>query len=134
MNRQTYNTAIMSPSNLPSLPATVLAIACVAAAGAALAQAPASPATPVPEASTPGKELQGADGRHNQKIERIHIDDGGTKVDELRVGGETKDITVTPKRMPPYEVQPTNPSRTNSQGQGEAGGGTGPALWNVLKF
>ncbi len=123
----------MAPFHTPSLPATVLALACVALSGAALAQAPAAAGAP-PEASTPGRDLQGADGRHNQKIERIHIDDGGTKVDELRVGGETKDITVTPKRMPPYEVQPTNPSRTNAQGQGEASGGTGPALWNVFKF
>ena len=125
----------MARSNLPSLPATVLALACAALASPVLAQAPATSGSPVPEASTPGRDLQGVDGRRNQKIERIHIDDGGTKVDELRVGGETKDITVTPRgNMPQYEIQPTNPSRTNSQGQGEAGGGTGPALWNVLKF
>ncbi|MDM0045462.1 PepSY domain-containing protein [Variovorax dokdonensis] len=124
----------MPRPNLPSLPATLLTLACAALAGSALAQAPATSAPPAAE-SIPGKDLQREEGRQNQKIERIHIDDGGTKVDELRVGGETKDITVTPKgNMPQYEVKPTNPSRTNSQGQGEATGGTGPAVWNVLKF
>jgi len=114
-------------------PAAAFALVCAASAGSVLAQAPAPAATP--EATPPGRTLQSNDGRHNQKIERIHVDDGGTKVDELRVGGETKDITVTPRgNMPQYEVQPTNNTRTNAQGQGDAGGGTGPALWNVLKF
>ncbi|HYP84551.1 hypothetical protein [Variovorax sp.] len=124
----------MARPTLPSFPAVAIALACAASAGYVLAQAPAP--APAPDANLPaGRDLQGTDGRHNQKIERIHIDDGGTKVDELRVGGETKDITVTPRgNMPQYEVVPRNKTRTNNQGEGDAGGGTGPALWNVLKF
>ena len=36
------------------------------------------------------------EGRKNQKIERIHVEDSGSKVDELRVGGQTQQIVVQP--------------------------------------
>jgi hypothetical protein len=116
----------------------LLALACSATLGAAQAQT--APATaPAAATVTPGapvtQEEKNQEGRRNQKIERIHIDDGGAQVDELRYGGQTQSITVTPKgRMPAYEVKPTDSSRTQSQGQGDAGSGTGPTLWNVLKF
>jgi hypothetical protein len=111
----------------------LLAIACCAALGSLQAQTP--PADPAAPDAAAAKDEKNTEGRRNQKIERIHIDDGGAKVDELRYGGQTQSITVTPKgRMPAYEVKPTDPGRTQSQGQGEAGGGTGPTLWNVLKF
>ncbi len=118
----------------------LLALACSAALGAAQAQtapatAPAAAAAPGPDAAATAQEDKNREGRRNQKIERIHIDDGGAQVDELRYGGQTQSITVTPKgRMPAYEVKPTDSSRTPSQGQGDAGSGTGPTLWNVLKF
>jgi hypothetical protein len=54
-----------------------------------------------------------------QRIERIQIEDGGARIDELRVGGETKSITVQPKGgMPGYEVQPL----------------TGARSWKILGF
>lgn len=111
----------------------LLALACGAALGSLQAQTAPAPAAAPGDAAA--QEDKNQEGRRNQKIERIHIDDGGAKVDELRYGGQTQSITVTPKgNMPAYEVKPTDPGRTQSQGQGEAGGGTGPALWNVLKF
>jgi hypothetical protein len=117
----------------------LLALACSAALGAAQAQTAPDTTAPAAATVTPGapttQEEKNQEGRRNQKIERIHIDDGGAKVDELRYGGQTQNITVTPKgRMPAYEVKPNDNSRTPSQGQGDAGGGTGPTLWNVLKF
>jgi len=94
--------------------------------------------TPPPPATAPGvdvKDDSAEPGRRNQKIERIRVEDGGATVDELRYGGQTQSITVTPKgRMPSYEVLP-NSSGKSPQGNGETGtGGTGPAVWNVLKF
>ncbi len=91
------------------------------------AQAPA--ATP-----GPGEPL---DGRQNQKIERIRHEDAGSRIDEVRVGGQTQRITVQPKvdGMPAYEIQPASPVRgrpldvrdgLDSQG--------GQRSWNVLRF
>ena len=58
-------------------------------------------------------------GRKNQKIERIHVEDSGSKVDELRVGGQTQQIVVQPKsRVPAYEIRPKD----------------GQRVWNVLGF
>ncbi|GAA4348114.1 hypothetical protein GCM10023165_33640 [Variovorax defluvii] len=73
--------------------------------------------------------------RRNQKIEYIHVEDAGARVDEVRYGGQTQSITVQPKaNVPSYEVLPNYGGR-DRQGQGETGGnGNGPRVWNVLKF
>lgn len=70
---------------------------------------------------------QAAD-KHNQRIERIRVEDGGSRVDELRVGGETKSISVQPKvgNLPAYEVQPQN-----TEG---ADGTNGRRVWRALQF
>ena len=48
-----------------------------------------------------------------KRTERIHIEDADSKIDELRVGGETKTINVQPKgSMPAYQVAPTTGERT----------------------
>lgn len=76
-----------------------------------------------------------ADGRQNQKIENIHIEDSGAAVDEVRYGGQTQSITVTPKGMPSYEVRPNGGARA-AQGvpaQSDSSG-NGPRVWNVFKF
>ena len=87
--------------------------------------------SPQPRAQTP-EQLQKADpqsDKHNQRIERIQVEDAGSRVDELRVGGETKSITVQPKvgKMPSYEVQPQN-ADTNAEG------GAGRRVWRALQF
>jgi hypothetical protein len=59
------------------------------------------------------------DPRQNQKIERIVTEDAGSRIDELRVGGQTQSIVVQPKAdVPAYEVQPA----------------TGQRYWNVFRF
>jgi hypothetical protein len=131
----------MVRSTSSSVRCALLAWACGAALTAAQAQtAPATtPAAAPAQAPAGDSNERNPEGRRNQKIERIHVEDGGATVDELRYGGQTQNITVTPKgRMPPYEVKPNssnNRTGTGAQGQGEAGGsGNGPAVWNVLKF
>jgi len=115
----------------------LLVLGCVAALGSAQAQtvtpAPAAAQAPVPAAA--GQDDSVEPGRRNQKIERTRIDDKGVTIDELRYGGQVQNITVTPKgNMPQYEVLP-NSSGKSPQGGGDTGtGGTGPAVWNVLKF
>jgi hypothetical protein len=76
------------------------------------------------------------DGRKNQRIERIHVEDNGASIDELRVGGQTQDVKVKPKNgAPEYEIQPTDLARSrpadNRDGLGSA---TGQRVWNILHF
>lgn len=96
---------------------------------AALAQAPAQNAAPPAPA-----EVQAPAGRPDKAIQRIRTEDAGTRIDELRVGGETQQITVQPKTGgAAYEVKPAEgargaaPAATNSDTNGSR-------VWNVLKF
>lgn len=100
------------------------------AAAVAQTQAPAQPAAP-PAA----EEAPAVPGRHNQTIKRIRIEDAGSRIDELRVGGQTEQITVQPKAegVPPYEIKPVEGAHGTPP---EATGGDtgGSRVWNVLKF
>ncbi len=91
--------------------------------------------TPQPPAAQPDPQQAREDGRKNQKIENIHVEDGGASVDEKRYGGQTQSITVQPKaNVPGYSVLPNDGGRER-QGQSETGtGGNGPRVWNVMKF
>lgn len=86
--------------------------------------------SPQPNAQAP-QQLQNAEqkgDKDNQRIERIRVEDGGSRVDELRVGGETKSITVQPKvgNLPAYEVDPKNNEGTD--------GTNGRRVWRALQF
>ena len=100
--------------------------AAVVAAAAVHAQTPAVPAPVEGTAAPAGTE---------QKIERIRVEDSGARIDELRVGGETRNITVSPKGgAPAYEVLPAG-SRTPATGNREGNASSGGArVWNVLNF
>ena len=66
-------------------------------------------------------------GRGSQIIERIRTEDAGSRIDELRVGGQTQSIVVQPKGdMPAYEVRPMDTRPGPSQG--------GARVWNFLRF
>src|SRR5256885_1214422 len=73
--------------------------------------------------------------RTNQRVEHIHVEDGGSRVDELRVGGQTRSITVQPKvgDMPSYEVQ-SNDGARSSRNRGDGDGTNGTRVWNLKKF
>ncbi|MDR2852996.1 MAG: hypothetical protein LBV61_08105 [Burkholderiaceae bacterium] len=72
----------------------------------------------------------------NQKIEQIHVQGRAASVDELRVGGQTQNITVQPKgNFPVYQVEPVNNGSGGlPQGQTDVTGDRGKTHWNVLKF
>lgn len=80
--------------------------------------------------------VQVEEGRHNQKIERIRIEDAGNRIDELRYGGQTQRITVQPKAdVPEYGIQPPDLARTKPSDQRDGmGNAAGQRFWNVLKF
>ena len=89
--------------------------------------APATAQTPLDASKTTPPA-----GRPEPTIQRIHNQDAGSRIDELRVGGETQSITVQPAaNVPPYEVKPIDASR--SGGTSESGT-AGSRFWNILKF
>jgi hypothetical protein len=109
-----YNAGMHTFRALPRL-ATLF---CALAASAAMAQ---QPAPKTEEKAQP-----------EQKIERIHHEDAGSRIDELRVGGETKNITVDTKgKAPAYEVTPASNNRNPSSADGSAEGKT---RWNLFKY
>ena len=96
------------------------------AASPALAQTPAPASTDRP-ATAPKRQLE-------QRTERIHIEDAGSSVDELRIGGQTQNITVQPKvgDVPPYEVQHSDGVRNRPRSGAETN--TGTRVWNLKQF
>lgn len=60
-----------------------------------------------------------------QRTERLSHQDAGSRIDELRVGGQTRRISVqTPTAVPGYEVAPVE------QPSGQAG----RSSWRLLRF
>ena len=110
---------------LAALPAvTLFATLCAA-------QTPAQPAQTA--ASAPAV---GSTGRPDQTIQRIRTEDAGSRIDEVRVGGETQSITVQPKvgnGVPAYEVKPSDTARGAAPSTSK-NDTTGSRVWNVLKF
>lgn len=83
------------------------------------------------------QEQQQAPGdRQNQRVERIQIEDEGSRVNELRVGGQTRTITVQPKvgSMPEYEVQSSDGARSRAGSRSGAETVTAPRVWNLGRF
>jgi len=107
------------------------------ASGNALAQNSSQTA---PQGTTDQREAlsnqEQTSGRSNQRTERIQIEDAGSRVDELRVGGQTQTISVQPKtgNLPAYEVQSPDGARSRAGSNNGAETTTAPRVWNVLKF
>ena len=79
-------------------------------AGLSLCQAQTTVPSPAP---TGGTRTESLGAGVEKRTERIRIEDASTSIDELRVGGETRSITVQPKGdMPSYQVQPGNGQRS----------------------
>ncbi|MDB5887116.1 MAG: hypothetical protein JWR74_3287 [Polaromonas sp.] len=100
----------------------------IAAAFAALPLAAAQ--TPAPAGAATAVQP----ARPDKKIERIRTEDAGTRIDELRVGGETQQITVQPKNGgAAYEVKPAEGARGTAPAA-SSNETNGSRVWNVLKF
>ena len=116
-----YNRPMLIPRPVTAL---LLALA-MGSTGLAMAQAPSAETT----------ALTGAQ-RTDQRIERIRIEDAGSRIDELRVGGETQSIQVSPKGgMPAYDVIPERGNSQLTRGErGSTGNTGGTRVWKVLGF
>jgi hypothetical protein len=114
---------------MPSTPSLAIGLLLLGAslAPAALAQAVAPGAPAAAPAAARAQDPAIEPGRSNQTIERIRTEDAGSRIDELRVGGQTRSIVVQPKLdVPAYEVRPAD---------ARGGSGLGGArVWNFLPF
>ena len=73
--------------------------------------------------------------RKNQKIERMVTEDGGNRIDELRVGGQVQSVTVQPKAgAPAYEMQPSDLARSRPADSREGLAGRSQRVWNLFDF
>ena len=114
-----YNAGMKTASRL----LTVAALAVLPLA-AAMAQ------TPAPAEAAPRTK----EARPDKKIERIHTEDAGSRIDELRVGGETQQITVQPKTGgAAYEVKPPEGARGTAPAS-TSNDTNGSRVWNIFKF
>lgn len=127
---QAYNVAMKYA--LPTQLRTLVFLAALPMATLCAAQTPAQPAL----GAAPVAPVAAAPGRPEQTIQRIRTEDAGSRIDEVRVGGQTQSITVQPKignGIPAYEVKPSDRARgaAPSTSSNET---TGSRVWNVLKF
>lgn len=109
----------------------------------AVAQTPAAAQRPAVSASSPAaKPLAPADSADEEKtqrgepaVRRTVIEDDGARIDELKVRGQTKRITVTPKKIgKPYEIIPPSGAPDQSEGPNGSNGAVGKRVWPVLSF
>jgi hypothetical protein len=119
---------------IPRARLAILLLGCSMPFAAVLAQS-APPAEQAEQAAQPQSEPDKEAGRRNQRIERIRIEDRGSRIDELRVGGQTQNITVQPKtETPAYQVMP-NDERSRREGQSDSSNGDSKRVWwDVFKF
>lgn len=100
-----------------------LLLVCLASGLAQAQTAAPAPAEPADKA-----------GRPEPRVESIRHEDAGSRIDELRVGGETKSITVKPKGdAPAYEVGPESNNRNPAAADRERGAG-GSGGWKIKSF
>jgi len=120
----------MPSLQLPFTRIAFLAFCCLVPLAQAQTTTQSATGAPLPQESrTP------LNPRQNQVIERIHVEDGGAKVDEVRYGGQTQSISVQPKaNVPGYEVLPNDGGRERQGSAETSSGGNGPRVWNLMKF
>lgn len=83
-------------------------------------------------------QAEQADTTPNQRLQRITHEDAGSRVDEVRVGGVTRQIDVQTKSgMPGYSIQPQASPQGSATPAGERTGSQGSAgrsSWRLLNF
>lgn len=68
-------------------------------------------------------------------VRRTVIEDGRTRIEELRVRGQLQHITVEPKgRAPAYQIITGDGAPDQADGFTAARGAAGKRVWNVFRF
>ena len=115
----------------------------MALAGSAHAQTPPPQPDSQPPATATVQQAANAEGekaapaptdKNNQKAEYIRVEDAGSRIDEVRIGGQTQSIHVQPKvgNMPGYEVKSTDGARSRPDGFGDTQ--SKKRVWNIGNF
>jgi hypothetical protein len=75
-----------------------------------------------------------ADPPPEPKVERTVAEDDQVRIEELKVRGEAKKVTVKNKnsRAPDYEIVVNDAGRESAGGSGKSG--SGQRVWRVLNF
>ncbi len=103
---------------------------CAEVAAPAKAASAATAATARPEAAESGKADPG-----EPSVRETVIEDDGARIDELKVRGQSKRITVTPKRGgKPYEIITDKGAHDHTEGPNGFNGAVGKRVWPVLSF
>ena len=64
----------------------------------------------------------------------VVTEDESTRIEEVRVHGQTVKVTVQPKNAPSYEIIVGDASHELSPGAGSTRGAIGKSVWHVLDF
>jgi hypothetical protein len=109
-----------------------LALACAAAH--AQSPVPASPPAALASPQPLQKEEQKMPNR-DRTVAHQHVEDAAMSIDEVRYGGETQSITVTPKSgARPYQIVPSDGARNFPGALGAAAGPAGQRVWKLIDF
>lgn len=70
------------------------------------------------------------------EVRQTVIEDDSTRIEEIRVRGQTQKVTIQPKNgvAPSYEIIVGNGSHELSPGAGSTRGAIGKSVWRVLDF
>jgi hypothetical protein len=64
----------------------------------------------------------------------VVTEDDSTRIEELRVRGQTVKVTVQPKNAPAYEIIVGDASHELSPGAGSTRGAIGKSVWRLVDF
>jgi len=78
--------------------------------------------------------LPAADPAPEAQVKQSVIEDDNTRIEELRVRGQTQKITIKPKNAPEYEILMGDGSRELSPGPGSTRAAAGQRVWRLLDF
>ena len=112
------------------------AIAAFLAQAANAADAAAPPAlAPAASAPAPAADSERARAGGEPNVRYTVIDDGRTRIEELRVRGQLQKVTVAPKGgAPGYEILLGDGAHPMPDDPGTSRGSAGKRVWNVLRF
>jgi hypothetical protein len=92
-------------------------------------------ALPALAQTPPAPELRQDPVPLSPRVERITHEDKLSRIDELRVGGQTQSIEVHPKNgAPAYNIAPQRSTDSSSNGPNQRSGNAGKSTWRVLNF
>ena len=89
-----------------------------------------NPCASAQEASAEPAQVRGGE----PKVQYTVIEDDATRIEELKVRGQTQRITVQPKGMKGYEIIPADQGRDMSDSAGTQRGAAGKRVWRIITF